>query len=129
MTGPHLHRKTIWLGVALMVAAAGFVALALWPFETLSKLAVIAAILRGALIMLLAWTVFGKNKVDYISRACLGLSAVAMTMTVQSLLIEKTPYEIWAAVLSTGGFLGFFIRLFGFGMWERIAKIAGDEPK
>lgn len=125
----HLHRKTIWLGVALMVALAGLGTLALWPFETLSKLAVAAAVLRGGLIMLLAWAVFGKNKVDYISRACLGLSAVAMTMTVQSLLIEKTPYEIWAALLSTGGFLGFFIRLFGFGMWERIARLADEGKK
>lgn len=123
----HLHRKTIWLGVALMVAAVGLGTLALWPFETLSKLAVMAAFLRGGLIMLLAWAVFGKNRVDYISRACLGLSAVAMTMTLQSLLLENTPYEIWAAILSTSGFLGFFIRLFGFGMWERIAKLAGDE--
>lgn len=123
----HLHRKTIWLGVALMVFLAGLGTLALWPFETLSKLAVAAAVLRGALIVLLAWTVFGKNKVDYVSRACLGLSAVAMTMTVQSLVLEHTPYELWAAILSAGGFLGFFIRLFGFGLWERIAKIAGDE--
>lgn len=119
----HLPRKTIWLGVALMVILAGFGALALWPFETLSKLAVVAAILRGGLIVLLAWAVFGTNKMDYISRAFLGLSAVAMTMTVQSLLIEKTPYEIWAAILSTGGFLGFFIRVFGFGLWERISLI------
>jgi hypothetical protein len=122
-----MHRKTIWLGVALMVLTVALGSLALWPFETLSKLAVIAAFLRGALIVLLAWAVFGHNKVDYISRACLGLSAVAMTMTVQSLLIEKTPYEIWAAILSTAGFLGFFVRMFGFGMWHRIAKMAGDE--
>lgn len=129
MTSDHLHRKTIWLGVALMVVLASLGAMALWPFETLSKLAVAAAILRGGLIVLLAWAVFGRNQVDYVSRACLGLSAVAMTMTVQSLLIEKTPYEIWAAILSTAGFLGFFIRLFGFGLWHRIAQLAGDEPK
>lgn len=125
----HLHRKTIWLGVALMVAIALIGGMALWPFETLSKLAVVAAIIRGGLIALLAWAVFGKSKMDYVSRAFLGLTTVAMTMTVQSLLVENTPYELWAAILASLGLLGYFARLFGFGLWHRIAQLAGDEPK
>lgn len=124
-----LHRKTIWLGIALMIALVSLGSLALWPFESQSKLAVAAAFLRGGLIVLLFWAVFWRSNIDYFSRACLGLSAVAMTMTLQSLLLEKTPYEIWAAILSTAGFLGFFARLFGFGMWQRIAAIAERADK
>lgn len=123
----HLHRKTIWLGVAIMVVIAVIGALALWPFESQSNLAVIAAAIRGSLIAVLAYAVFGPSRLDYFSRASLGLSTVMMCLTVQSLLVESTPYELWAAILSASGFLGFFIRLFGFGLWEKIAKLAGDE--
>lgn len=125
---PHLHRKTVAVGLAFSAFAFLLIVGASWPFEALSRLAVIAAVLRGALILCVFSMAFGFGPaLTYAQRAFLGLAGAAMTMTVQSLLIEHTPYEIWAAILSTAGFLGFFSTLGGPSLWRRIAMMVGDE--
>lgn len=127
MTG-HIHRKTLIVGLALMAVCVIGVLIATWPFESASKLAVIAAAFRGALIVCVFSLVFGFGpRLTYFQRACLGLSGAAMTMTIQSLLIENTPYELWATILSSFGFLGFFGTLGAKDLWERIASLAGEK--
>jgi len=127
---PRLHRRSLCVAVAAMVFALMVVIGAAWPFEASSKLAVVAAILRGALIFCLFTMAFGLGpKISYFRRLCAALSGGAMLLTVQSLLIEDTPYELWAAVLATSGFLGFFGSMVGPGLWEKIAKLAGEEVK
>jgi hypothetical protein len=127
---PRLHRRSLCVAIALGVFAVMVVIGAAWPFEAASKLAAVAATLRGALILCLFAMAFGLGpKISYFRRVCVALSGGAMLLTVQSLLIENTPYELWAAVLATSGFLGFFGSMVGPGMWERIAKLAGEDVK
>jgi|GEM_PF-5602693 len=123
-----VHRRTLWLGGALAVIAALVFFGSVWPFQSLTKMAYVAAFLRGGLIVVVLSMAFGVGpKMRYFARACLGLWGVAMTMTVQSLLVEHTPYEIWAAILASAGALGFLLSLGGLGLWNRIARMAGDE--
>lgn len=127
MTG-HLHRKTLIVGVALMAACVIGMLILVWPFETASQLAVIAAAFRGALIVCIFAMAFGFGPhMTYFQRACLGLLGAATTMTAQSLLVENTPYELWATILSSIGLVGFLTTLGANSLWEKIAKLVGDE--
>jgi len=124
----NVHRKTLWLGCGLALIAALIFIGSIWPFQSLTKMAYMAAFLRGGLIVVALSLAFGLGlKLSYFARASLGLWGVAMTMTIQSLLIEHTPYEIWSTILSTSGALGFLLSLGGAGLWNRIARLAGDE--
>ena len=123
-----LHRKTLCVGLLLIAGFVGVAFFGLWPFAVASKLAVVAAIIRGALILCVFSIAFGfASKASYAQRACLGLSGSGMLMTVQSLLLPQTPYEIWAAILSATGFLGYFSSVAGPQFWKRIAKLAGED--
>lgn len=126
-----VHRRTLWLGGALAIIAALIFIGSVWPFESLTKMAYMAAFLRGGLIVVVLSMAFGLGpKLRYFARACLGLWGVAMCMTIQSLLLAHTPYEIWATMLASAGALGFLISLGGDGLWLKIASLAGDdEPK
>lgn len=124
----NVHRKTLWLGCGLALIAALIFIGSIWPFQSLTKMAYMAAFLRGGLIVVVLSMAFGLGpKLSYFARASLGLWGVAMTMTIQSLLIEHTPYEIWSTILASSGALGFLLSLGGAGLWNRIARLAGDE--
>jgi hypothetical protein len=127
---PRLHRRSLCVAVMLMTFAVMVVIGAAWPFEASSKLAAIAATLRGALILCLFTISFGVvPKFTYFQRGASAMWAGAMLLTVQSLLIEDTPYELWAAVLATLGGLGLIGSMVGPGLWEKIAKLAGEDVK
>lgn len=119
-----LHREA-WLTILGIATVTVAVLLALtWPFETLSRLAIVAAIVRGGLIVFVFACVGGLGpKLTWLQRAALGLTAATMTLTVQSLLVEKTPYELWAAILSGSGLLVFFGTWVGRDLWDWIARL------
>lgn len=123
----HLHREA-WIAIIglLTVAVALILALA-WPFETLSRLAIIAAAVRGGLIVFIFAVVGGLGpKLTWLQRASLGLTGAAMTLTIQTLLVEKTPYELWGAILSASGLLVFFGTWVGRDLWEWIANLGSE---
>lgn len=125
MTFREIHREAwFWMagvsGLALLVTA--FV---VWPFAPMSTLAVLAAVIRGALILFTGSAVF-LMPLPYFQRAGLMLATVGMFMTTQSLLNPHTPWEAWASIISGAGWLAFVASSFGPDLWKRIAAI-GDE--
>lgn len=122
-----LHREAWFFlfGLGLMVA---FVAVAaVWPFPTMTTLAIAAAVIRGALILFMgSMVVFMSKRLSYAQRGGLGLAMGCMIMTTQSLLVPHTPWEAWASIGSGLGFLIYFCATAGPDMWMRIARIGED---
>lgn len=119
-----LHREAWFLlaGAAFVLAFMG--AAVLWPFATLSHLAIVAAVIRGALILFMgSMVIFMGDRLSYVERLGLGLAMGCMIMTTQSLLMPETPWDAWASVGSGLGFLIYFTAKAGPDMWSRIAGL------
>lgn len=122
-----LHREAwFYVALGLSVVVVLFLA-ATWPFPTLTTLAIVAAVIRGALILFMGAMVLGlSGPLSYAQRGGLGLAIGCMIMTTQSLLIPHTPWEAWATIGSGAGFLTYFCATAGPTLWEKIARI-GDK--
>jgi phosphatidylglycerophosphate synthase len=123
-----LHREAwFWLcGIVFVgLVIGGFV---VWPFTPLTTLAIIAAIIRGGLVMMTgAAVLLLSKKLSYVQRAGLGGATVGMFMTTQSLLNPHTPWEAWASIVASGGWLLFTLSTFGPEIWKKLARIGDDD--
>lgn len=115
------HRDAWFLIAALAIIAVFMATFTVWPFAPMSSLAVVAAMLRGALVVMTGFAVVAGN-LSYLKRAGLSMASVGMFMTTQSLLNPHTPWEAWASVIAAGGWLTYVSAEFGPMMWSRIAK-------
>lgn len=119
------HREALFIlaaSVLLLVVATAFV---VWPFTPMTTLAIIAAVVRGGLL-LLTGTAIVFVPMSYWQRFGLGAATAGMFMTTQSLLNPHTPWEAWASIVSGSGWLIYALASFGPTLWERIARI-GDK--
>ncbi len=116
-----LHREA-WFWIA-GVAVIGLFMLTfmVWPFAPMSGLAIMAAIIRGALLTLTGFAVIAVD-MSYLKRGGLAGATVGMFMTTQSLLNPHTPWEAWASIIAAGGWFVYISAEFGPAMWERMGK-------
>lgn len=117
---PALHREAWILLVASLTAALFLTFFLVWPFEPLTSLAYAAAIIRGALLTLTGLAV-AVVPMSYGKRAGLAGATVGMVMSTQSLLIPHTPWEGWASIVASGGWLIYALCEFGPIVWGSIA--------
>lgn len=118
---PNIHREA-WILLGVSLAGSLFLIFFLvWPFEPLTSLAYAAAIIRGALLTLTGLAVF-VVPLSYGKRAGLAGATVGMVMSTQSLLIPHTPWEGWASIVASGGWLIYALCEFGPIVWGAIAS-------
>lgn len=116
-----IHREA-WFWIAGTAIVGLFVmTFMIWPFAPMSQLALVAAIIRGALLTLTGFAVIAL-RLPYWQRVGLGGATVGMFMTTQSLLNPHTPWEAWASIISGAGWLCFVAALFGPSMWNRMHR-------
>lgn len=117
-----IHREAwfwmVFLALAFVIVA-GFV---VYPFAPLSALAIVAAMIRGALLCMTLAAGF-LIQMPRMERAGLVGASVGMFMTTQSLLNPNTPWEAWASIIAGGGWLLFTSSLFGPRVWQKIAGL------
>lgn len=119
-----IHREAwFWIASVLLVFViiAGFV---VYPFAPLSSLAIVAALIRGALLCICLAAGF-MIPMPYGQRAGLVGASVGMVMTTQSLLNPNTPWEAWASIVAGGGWLIFMMSMFGPRVWRKVAGFGG----
>lgn len=116
-----LHREYWFWLAGVGVVGLFMLTFMVWPFAPMSSLAIVAAVIRGALLTLTGFAVLAL-RLPYWQRVGLGGATVGMFMTTQSLLNPHTPWEAWASIISGAGWLCFVAALFGPVMWERMAK-------
>lgn len=117
-----IHREAWILIGASFVAVMFLTFFLIWPFEPMTSLAVAAAVIRGALLTLTGVSVF-VIPMSYGKRAGLAGATVGMIMSTQSLLIPHTPWEGWASIIASGGWLLYAMSAFGHDIWSRIAHV------
>jgi len=124
----HMHREAWFWIVSVFGLAAFLLVFICYPFAPLTGLAVVAAIIRGALLLLTGSAVFLlPDRLTYWQRAGLMGATVGMFMTTQSLLSPHTPWEAWASIIAGGGWLGFVASSFGPEIWQRISHIGARD--
>lgn len=117
-----VHREA-WILLGASLAALAFLAFFLiWPFQPMTSLAIAAAVIRGALLTLTGMAV-AFIPMSYGKRAGLAGATVGMFMSTQSLLIPHTPWEGWASIIASGGWLIYALSTFGPDVWARIARV------
>lgn len=123
-----LHREA-WFWIVGVASLALFLsAFVIWPFAPMTALAVVAAIIRGGLLLFTGCAaVFLADRLTYFQRAGLMGATVGMFMTTQSLLNPATPWEAWASIVSGGGWLGYIAATFGPELWHKIVARWGKE--
>lgn len=122
MRVPDLHREA-WILLGASAAALLFLIFFLvWPFQPMTSLAIAAAVIRGALLTVTGAAVL-LVPLSYGKRAGLAGATVGMVMSTQSLLIPHTPWEGWASIIASGGWLIYALSTFGPDVWSRMAKI------
>lgn len=117
-----IHREAWILLGATVVGLAFLTFFLVWPFEPMTSLAVAAAVIRGALLTLTGASVL-LVPLSYAKRAGLAGATVGMAMSTQSLLIPHTPWEGWASIVASGGWLIYALATFGPDVWARISKV------
>lgn len=124
----HIHREAWFYATLFGVASLAIFIGATWPFPTLSELAIVAAIIRGALILFMSGMIAGiAGPISRFERGALGLCVGGMMLTTQSLLIPHTPWEAWASIASGAGLMAYFCARTGPVMWEKVSRIGGHE--
>lgn len=120
-----VHREAWILMGAALVGLLFLSFFLIWPFEPMTSLAYAAAIIRGALLTLTGCAVF-VVPLSYGKRAGLAGATVGMFMSTQSLLIPHTPWEGWASIIASGGWLIYALSEFGPIIWRSIERM-GDK--
>lgn len=123
----HLHREAWFWVASAAIAVTAVAAIVMWPFAPLTTLAIIAAVIRGALVMMTGSAVLLLKNLDYGQRAGLGGATAGMLLSTQSLLNPHTPWEAWATIVAGGGWLVFSISTFGPEIWHKLARLGHDD--